>query len=121
MSNRQITKTTAIDTSGLVPVEYKVIVRPVKVESTIELKGGHKLYRPDELQEREQHAAMEGVIASVSPFAFSYEEWPKEMRKPAPGDTVVFARYAGLLVKGADGCDYRVMNDKDVMAVRRAR
>lgn len=120
MSNRKITKTVRVDTSGLEPVEYKVLVRPVEVTKEITFASGVKLYRPDDVQEREQHAAMEGEVVSISPFAFSYEEWPAGARKPQAGDTVVFARYSGLIVKGADGIDYRLMNDKDIMAVRRA-
>lgn len=120
MSNRKISKTVTVNTSGLEPVEFKVLVRPIEVSKFIEFKSGYKLERPDETQEREQHAAMEGEIVSQSPFAFTYEEWPDGAPKPKVGDTVVFARYSGLLVKGADDIDYRLMNDKDIMAVRRA-
>lgn len=120
MSNRKISKTVTIDTSGFDGLEYKVLVKPVEVGKEIELKGGFKLIRPDETHEREQHAAMEGKIVSMSPFAFTYEEWPAGARKPQVGDVVVFARYAGLLVKGVDGIDYRVMNDKDIMLLKRA-
>ena len=120
MHSRKISKTVALNMSGIDPIEYKVLVRPVEVSKEIELKGGFKLIRPDELHEREQHAAMEGKILAVSPFAFTYEEWPEGARKPQVGDTAVFARYGGTLVKGADGIDYRLLNDKDIMALRRA-
>jgi len=105
-------------THGLTPVEYKVIVRPVEETGTIELKGGFKLYKPDETVERDQHAAVEGELVAMSPLAFTYEQWPDGARKPRVGDTVVFARYSGNTIKGADGVEYRVMNDKDVIAIR---
>jgi len=105
---------------GIACIEYKVLVRPVEETGEITLKGGFKLLKPDETKERDQHAAMEGEIVDISPFAFSYEEWPAGARKPQLGDTVIFARYSGITVKGADHIEYRLMNDKDVVAVRRA-
>lgn len=104
---------------GLDPVEYKVIIRPVEETGTIELKGGFKLIKPDETKERDQHAAVEGDIVAISPFAFSYEEWPAGARKPQVGDRAIFARFSGNTIKGSDGIEYRIMNDKDVIAVRR--
>lgn len=104
--------------SGIEPVEYKVLVRPNKEEGHIELKGGFKLYKPDETKERDQHATMEGMLVRMSPLAFTYETWPDGTRKPEVGDAVVFARYSGLNIKGKDGIEYRLMNDKDIVAVR---
>lgn len=101
---------------GITPIEYKVLVKPTEVvEKT---KGGILL--PDIVKEKDQHASMEGVIEAVSPFAFSYEEWPAGARKPKAGDLVVFSRYSGINIKGNDGGEYRLMNDKDIVAVREA-
>lgn len=101
---------------GIVCLEYKVLVRPRKAEE--KTKGGIVL--PQQVVEKDQHAAMEGEICGMSPFAFSYEEWPIGADKPRIGDTVVFARYAGITQKGNDGVEYRIMNDKDIVAVRRS-
>jgi len=101
---------------GITPLEYKVLVRPVEAET--KTKGG--IYLPDQTVERDAHASMEGEVAAVSPLAFTYEEWPKGARKPTAGDKVVFARYSGITVKGDDGVDYRLMNDKDIVALRGA-
>lgn len=100
---------------GIDCIEYKVLVRPKKAETIT--KGGIAL--PDVVVEKDQHAAMEGVICGMSPLAFSYEEWPANARKPRVGDTVVFARYSGITQRGNDGVEYRIMNDKDIVAVRR--
>jgi chaperonin GroES len=102
---------------GIDPIEYKVVVRPVKAAE--KTKGGIVL--PEQVIEKDQHAAMEGELVAVSPFAFTYEEWPAGARKPKPGDRVLFARYSGITQRGADGSDYRIMNDKDVVAVLRGR
>lgn len=101
---------------GIECVEYKVLVKPKKAEE--KTRGGIML--PEQVVEKDQHAAMEGVICGMSPFAFSYEEWPLGARKPQIGDVVVFARYSGITQKGNDGVEYRVMNDKDIVAVRRS-
>lgn len=98
---------------GIEPVEFKVLIRPVKADE--KTKGGILL--PEQVVEKDQHAAMEGVISALSPFAFTYEEWPAGARKPRIGDRVVFARYSGINQKGADGVEYRIMNDKDIVAV----
>lgn len=104
------------DSHGIACVEFKVLVKPKKAED--KTKGG--IHLPDQTVERDQHAAMEGVIAGMSPFAFTYEEWPLTARKPEIGDTVVFARYSGITQRGNDGVEYRIMNDKDIVAIRRA-
>jgi chaperonin GroES len=100
---------------GIGCIEYKVLVRPIKADE--KSKGGILL--PDQTIEKDQNAAMEGTICGLSPFAFTYEEWPLGARKPRVGDRVVFARYSGINQRGADGVDYRIMNDKDIVAVRR--
>ncbi len=100
-------------------LEYKVLVEPKEETGFIAFKGGGGLIKPDQLKERDQHASMEGVIANISPFAFGYEQWEGQ-RKPQVGDTVIFARYSGINVTGDDGVSYRLMNDKDVVAVRGA-
>lgn len=102
--------------SGIEPIEFKVLVRPKKAEERT--KGGIVL--PEQVVEKDQHAAMEGEVIAMSPLAFTYEEWPAGSRKPEVGDVVVFARYAGITVKGNDTVEYRLMNDKDIVAVRRA-
>jgi chaperonin GroES len=99
--------------SGIQPVEYNLVVRPEKVAD--KTAGG--LHIPDTIRDRDQYGEHKGTILAVSPMAFSFEEWPQDMPKPQPGQRIVFIKYAGTLVKGGDGEDYRVMKDKDVLAV----
>lgn len=99
--------------SGIEPIEYNLVVRPEKVaEKTV---GGVVI--PDSTRDRDQYGEHKGVIVAISPMAFSFEEWPRDEPKPQPGQRVVFVKYAGTLVRGKDGEDYRVMKDKDVLAV----
>jgi chaperonin GroES len=100
--------------SGIVPVEYKCLIRPVIVEE--KTKGG--IIVPDQVRERDQYAVQEGEIVAVSPLAFTYHDpWPDEAVKPKAGDRVLFAKYAGGTRKGADGVEYRLINDRDISAV----
>lgn len=104
-------------TAGIEPLEFKVLIRP-NLDGVGYIKSKNsdfKLIKAIETEERDKHAAMEGELIAVSPTAFTYEE---NVVKPAVGSTVIFARYSGVTVTGADGHEYRIMNDKDVVAVR---
>lgn len=101
---------------GIEALEFNVVVYPrTLAEKT---KGGIILSEP--AKDRDDEAATDGVLVSVSPMAFSFAEWPAGKPHPQAGDHVLFARYAGTLVYGADGRRYRVMKDKDVIAQRTA-
>jgi co-chaperonin GroES (HSP10) len=99
--------------SGLEPTEFKVLVRPDEVSDKI-----GSVYIPQESKDREQFAQIQGVVIAASPLAFSYaskEEWAAaNASPPKPGDSVVFAKYAGMAWNGKDGKKYRVINDKDI-------
>jgi chaperonin GroES len=97
---------------GLRPSEFNVIVLPETVEE--KTKGGIILI--DSAKDADKQAGQRGRLISVSPVAFDYAEFP-DGEKPAPGDIVRFAKFAGVLVQGLDGRDYRIIKDRDVMAV----
>lgn len=98
---------------GIAPVEYNVLIAPEEVET--KTKGG--IILADITKEAGDLASMRGCLVAVSPFAFNYDTWPIDTRKPEPGDAVIFGKYAGILIKGADGREYRLCKDKDVAAV----
>ena len=103
--------------SGIYTCEYKVLIKPIEVEEKTE--GG--IILPDSVQEQNKHAQVKGELVSVSPLAFTYDEWPDEDRwfehYPTVGDTVLYAKYVGSSVTGVDGVEYRLVNDKDIGAV----
>ncbi len=98
--------------SGLLPSEYNVVVKPDAVEEVT--KGG--IILPVSTTDRDKLAADEGTLVAVSPHAFSYADWPEGHKPPQVGDRVVFAKYAGSLIKRGEA-EYRVIKDKDVIAV----
>lgn len=104
--------------SGIHPTEFKVLISPKETDE--KTKGG--IILPDATKERDQHAQMEGVLVAVSPLAFTYAtqaEWERgNGGPPSVGDRVLFAKYAGAVVKSMkDGKEYRLLNDRDVAGV----
>lgn len=99
-----------MNASGINPVEYKCIVLPDKVEETTQ--GGIVLAR--NIQEQDQLSETRCRLIAVGGMAF--DDW-NDKRKPQPGDRVLIAKYSGILCRGDDGEEYRVINDKDVLAI----
>ena len=98
------------NTSGIVPIEYKVLILPDKIAD--ETIGG--IVKPDRVKEMDQAAAVRGYLVAVGGKAF--EDFDKPI--PTIGDRVQYAKYSGVTeVPGADGKSYMLTNDKDVAAI----
>lgn len=93
--------------SGIVPVEYKVLILPDSVKERT--AGG--IILPEMMKDREQMAQVKGKIVAVGGDAFA--DWKDS---PLPGMRVYFGKYAGYTVIGDDGQEYRLVNDKDIVA-----
>lgn len=104
-----------MNTSGINPVEYNVLVKPKAVEE--KTAGG--IFLPDSTKEREQFGQMEGELIAVSPaaFTYNYEGWPEGSAPPQVGEQVVFSKYQATEIKGADGETYWMMKDKSIAGV----
>jgi co-chaperonin GroES (HSP10) len=98
-----------VNNSGIDPVEYKVLIEPEVIEETS--KGGIVLATVT--TERDKMAQVKGRLVAIGGNAF--EDWHGNV--PAIDQNVYFAKYAGYIIKGADGKDYRLANDKDVSAI----
>lgn len=94
------------------PLEFNVCIELDPTES--KTPGGIILL--ETATERDKLGVQEGTIAAVSPLAFSYAEWPADTSPPGVGERVLFARFAGL-VREHDGRTFRLIKDKDVVAV----
>lgn len=99
--------------SGISPCEFNVLVK----QDAVSEKTGMGLYKPAEVVDREKHAQTRGVIVAISPLAFNEDVWPGGMDKPTPGTKVAFARHSGTFIDGTDGEEYRIVKDKDIVAV----
>ena len=96
-----------LNTSGIQPVDLRVLVKPDPVEE--KTSGG--IFLADTTKERQQYAGTRATLIAVGANAF--KEWG-EGNGIKPGARVHFAQYSGARIKGEDGADYVVMNDADI-------
>lgn len=103
--------------SGCLPIGDRVLVRPDIAASS---SGGIEI--PDEVIDRAQLSASSGVVIDLGLGAF---EWNSDRTrpfigdKPQPGDRVHFDKFAGKLILGDDGVEYRLLDDNSIGGVRR--
>jgi len=97
--------------SGFSPLDTRVLVLPHEVEK--QTRGGILL--PDQKVEREEWATTKATLIAAGSNAFL--EWGDKAAKPAEGQNVVIAQYAGKVHTGLDGKNYRICNDTDILAL----
>lgn len=96
---------------GILPAGHRLLVKPAE---DVEEFGGGLIAIPDSVKERFHMVQTKGELVAVGPTAwaaFGDTPWAKV------GDTVMFAKYSGLVIKGLDGQQYRLINDDDLIAV----
>jgi len=91
--------------TGIHPIFDRVLIRPLVVENKT---ASGIIVSSDETSEREQLANTTGEIVAVG------EEVPQDIVQV--GMKVAFAKYSGLMYKGKDGKDYRMINYADLVA-----
>ncbi len=96
--------------SGITPMEFKVLIKP----ETVQEKSHGGIIIPDSAKEKAKFATMRGNLIAAGAIAFTDPNW---LETPKIGEMVLFDRYAGGLVSGADGVEYRLINDKEIQAV----
>lgn len=96
----------------LQPLAFNVVV---ELDPTEEVTPGG-IILPGSKTERDKLASEEGVLVAKSPAAFSYADWPEGFEPPEVGARVMINRFAGVL-KEKDGKNYRIVEDKSVVAV----
>ena len=108
-------KSSPANESGIEPVEFKVLVHPsaVEVDPAIASAKAAGIEIPRDVLERELMAQIVAKVVAIGGNAF--EDWRPPV--PKPGDTVLIAKYSGITVKGADGLEYRMLNDKDISGI----
>lgn len=99
-----------MNTSGIQPLDVRVLVRPDAVEEKI-----GSIYIPDAAKEQKEFAQIKATLIAVGANAWSEAKATSvEFRAPAPGDRVLIAKYGGIVIDGDDGAKYRILNDQDV-------
>jgi len=101
--------------SGLVPVGYRVLIKPDEVKEVSD--GG--IYIPEMTRDRQAYQQQRGVIVDKGELAFQGNEYagPNEMRALEPGCKVLMTKHGGAQIRGADKQMYFLCNDKDVTAI----
>ena len=96
---------------GVRPTKYRALILPDVVRDTTE--GGIAL--ADKSKDVAENGQTEGEFISAGGKAFN--DWQKN-EIPKSGQRVVFERYAGQILTGEDGLEYRLMNDDQIVGVR---
>lgn len=111
--------------SGIRPIKNRVVILPADIEEVSE--GGIVLATAS--VEREAMAQVYGRIVAIGPecqghgtlvrrlwrWVYNGEAFRPEY---AVGDRILYGRYAGLLEPGGDGAKYRIVNDRDIVAIK---
>lgn len=101
------------NSSGIRPLDMRVLVKPDPVE---EVTKGGIIIVPDAV-EKEKYATVKATLVAVGVNAWAEAKTHSAFTAPEPGQRVMIAKYGGVVVKGADGEEYRIMNDEDITAL----
>jgi len=102
-----------MNTSGIEPLDVRVLVRPDPVEEVT--KGG--IILAPTITEKEKFATVKATLVAVGVNAFSEAKANPAFHAPETGARVMIAKYGGVTIKGDDGAEYRLLNDEDVVAL----
>jgi len=107
--------------SGIHPLEYKclILLQPkVQKDKDGFRKEDSGLLVISEHKDREEYGEDIGTFVAHGSLAFTgsdgVPDWPNT---PSPGDKVIFDKYQGLVKTGKDGKEYRILNDKELVAI----
>jgi co-chaperonin GroES (HSP10) len=102
--------------SGITPLDDKILVL---MDQHAEKTSGGIIITQD-TQSRQSMASETGVVIALGAAAFAFNDdgnrrW--STAKPIPGDRVVVERYAGRVVQGEDGQEYRLVSQRSIGAI----
>ena len=102
---------TAINTSGINPTGAMVLVK----YDAPKAKTASGLHLPSAYAERESKACQVGVLVAKGPVAGKFDDGAEF---PPEGSRVVVKKYADQYdMRGDDGSEYRLCEDRDILAV----
>ncbi len=95
--------------SGIHPKGHRVLILPDPVE---EVSESGIVLSVGQTADRERLAQLRGTIVELGSTAWHDQPVPWA----EVGDHIIFGKYSGLIYKGDDGLEYRIINDLDVVA-----
>lgn len=93
--------------SGITPLDLVALVLPDPVETVT--KGG--IIIPDASADKMKYHTQKATLIAKGKSCFV--QW---VEKPEVGDRVLIVQYAGTLIKGKDGKEYRIIKEDDLIA-----
>lgn len=108
----------ALNASGIVPFDHRVLLLHDTISDKFE---GTSLLRPDQEKDKQKHAQTKATVIAMGDLAWAEAKYDADRfglkaSFPEVGSRVLVGRYAGNTYKGADGKEYTVVNDEDVIA-----
>jgi chaperonin GroES len=105
------------NTSGIVPLDHRVLVLHDPVEEKI-----GSIILPDSERDKQKYAMTNATVIAVGALAWSEakhdaRQFGIDTRFPEAGSRVKVGRYTGDQHKGSDGKEYTILNDSDVIAL----
>jgi chaperonin GroES len=97
------------NTSGIHPKGHRVLILPDVVEETTQ--SGIIVSVGTE-RDREKLGQLKGTVIEIG--SSCWHDQPEPWAEV--NDHIIFGKYSGLIYKGADGQEYRIINDLDVVA-----
>src|SRR4051812_45680406 len=96
-----------LNTSGIIPLDLRVLVLP----DTVEAKTAGGIFLPETKIDQDKFATVKGTLIAVGENAFTEAKRNPDYIAPKAGDRIMIAKYGGVMTPGKDGRDYRIMND----------
>jgi co-chaperonin GroES (HSP10) len=97
------------NTSGIIPVEDKLLLMPDEPAEVI--RG---IMKPENVREREAMAQVRALLVATGGNCF--EDWDGPI--PMLWDRVMAVKYAGIFgIMGADGRTYQICTARDIVAI----
>ena len=97
--------------TGLIPLEYHVLVLPDPIEDTITAPGGTKFIMAETSEEANRRKAKQEKATLIAVSSNAFEGWDIV---PQIGARIMMPQYAGDIVEGNDGIKYRLIKDEEI-------
>ena len=96
---------------GIVPTGFCALVAIAEQQEKI-----GNVFLPDAVKDKNQVVEQRGRLVAISPVAFDFAAFGPDQVPPV-GAAVIIAKLSGVAVDGADGRKYRLVQDRDILAV----
>ncbi len=95
---------------GIKPVGHRVLVYPLPVEKKT---ASGIITETEETSKKAQMGQQDAIVVDLGADCWAEHKQPWASK----GEKVLIGRFTGLVRKGDDGQEYRIINDLDVVAV----